>query len=90
MQDHIAVGGIVFLIDHPFSLVFRRLVNLNTALRYAIFEDGPLTSSVGLETVGFITTKYGNQTDDWPDIEFMITSSATNSDGGNYIIRTYM
>ncbi|EEB16965.1 glucose dehydrogenase precursor, putative [Pediculus humanus corporis] len=89
LQDHIAVGGIVFLIDQPFSLVFRRLVNLNTALRYAIFEDGPLTSSVGLESVGFITTKYGNQTDDWPDIEFMITSSATNSDGGDQVKKAH-
>lgn len=76
------MGGIIFLIDHPISLVLRRLVNINTALRYAVLEDGPLTSSIGLETVGFITTKYGNQTDDWPDIEFMLTSSATNSDGG--------
>jgi choline dehydrogenase len=35
-----------------------------------------------LETVAFITTKYGNQSDDWPDIEFMLTSTSTNSDGG--------
>ncbi|KAL0266697.1 UNVERIFIED_CONTAM: hypothetical protein PYX00_009170 [Menopon gallinae] len=89
LQDHIAVGGIIYLIDHPISLVMRRLVNLNTALRYAFLEDGPLTSSVGLETVAFITTKYGNQTDDWPDIEFMLTSSATNSDGGEQVRKAH-
>ncbi|KAK6640558.1 hypothetical protein RUM44_012254 [Polyplax serrata] len=89
LQDHVAVGGIIFLIDHPFSLVFRRLVNLNSVLRYAIYENGPLTSSIGLESVGFITTKYGNQTDDWPDIEFMITSSATNSDGGDQVRKAH-
>lgn len=50
--------------------------------RYAINEDGPLTSSVGLEAVGFISTKYANQSDDWPDMEFMLTSSSTPSDGG--------
>lgn len=50
--------------------------------RYAVLGQGPLTSSVGLETVAFITTKYGNQSDDWPDIEFMLTSTSTNSDGG--------
>ncbi|CAB0043384.1 unnamed protein product [Trichogramma brassicae] len=85
LQDHIAVGGLAFLIDYPVSLVMNRLVNLNSALRYAITEDGPLTSSVGLEAVGFIKTKYANQTDDWPDIEFMITSSSTNSDGGTQV-----
>lgn len=34
IQDHIAVGGIVFLIDYPISIVQSRLINLQTALRY--------------------------------------------------------
>ncbi|XP_076181593.1 glucose dehydrogenase [FAD, quinone] [Ptiloglossa arizonensis] len=85
LQDHIAVGGLTFLIDYEISVVMSRLVNINTALRYAITEDGPLTSNVGLEAVGFISTKYANQSDDWPDIEFMLTSSSTNSDGGTHV-----
>lgn len=85
LQDHIAVGGLAFLIDQPISLVMNRLVNVNTALRYAITEDGPLTSSIGLEAVGFIKTKYANASDDWPDIEFMLTSSSTSSDGGTQV-----
>lgn len=85
LQDHIAVGGLAFLIDYPISIVMNRLVNINSALRYAITEDGPLTSSVGLEAVAFISTKYANKTDDWPDIEFMLTSSSTNSDGGTHV-----
>ena len=85
LQDHIAVGGLAFLIDYQISIVMNRLVNVNSALRYAITEDGPLTSSVGLEAVAFISTKYANQTDDWPDIEFMLTSASTNSDGGTNI-----
>ncbi|KYM81563.1 Glucose dehydrogenase [acceptor] [Atta colombica] len=85
LQDHIAVGGLVFPIDYKISIVMNRMVNINSALRYAITEDGPLTSSIGLEAVGFISTKYANQTDDWPDIEFMLTSSSTNSDGGSHI-----
>ncbi|XP_015512609.1 glucose dehydrogenase [FAD, quinone] [Neodiprion pinetum] len=85
LQDHIAVGGLAFLIDHEISLVMSRLVNINSALRYAITEDGPLTSSVGLEAVAFISTKYANASDDWPDMEFMLTSSSTNSDGGTHV-----
>lgn len=80
LQDHIAVGGIVFRIDQPISFVMNRLVNINSAVRYAVTEDGPLTSNIGLETVGFISTKYANQSDDWPDIEFMLTSASTTSD----------
>lgn len=80
LQDHIAVGGIIFRIDHPIGFVMNRLVNINSAIRYAVTEDGPLTSNIGLETVGFISTKYANQSDDWPDIEFMLTSASTTSD----------
>lgn len=89
LQDHIAVGGVTFIIDHPISLVINRLVNLNTALRYAIKEDGPLTSSIGLEAVGFISTKYANQSDDWPDMEFMITSTTPSADGGTQVKRAH-
>lgn len=89
LQDHIAVGGITFRIDHPVSLVMNRLVNINSALRYAITGDGPLTSSIGLEVVAFINTKYANATDDWPDIEFMMTSCSTPSDGGTQVKKAH-
>ncbi|XP_066258130.1 glucose dehydrogenase [FAD, quinone] [Euwallacea similis] len=88
LQDHIAVP-ITFLIDHPISLVLSRLVNLNTALRYAVKEDGPLTSSIGLEAVGFIPTKYANQSDDWPDMEFMILSTNIAADGGGQVKKAH-
>ncbi|CAG4933207.1 unnamed protein product [Colias eurytheme] len=89
LQDHIAVGGIVFQVDYPISLVMNRLVNINSALRYAVSEDGPLTSSIGLEVVAFINTKYANATEDWPDIEFMMTSASTPSDGGTQVKKAH-
>ncbi|XP_053617635.1 glucose dehydrogenase [FAD, quinone] [Plodia interpunctella] len=89
LQDHIAVGGIVFRIDYPISLVMNRLVNINSALRYAVTEDGPLTSSIGLEVVAFINTKYANKTEDWPDVEFMMTSCSTPSDGGTQVKKAH-
>lgn len=80
LQDHIAVGGITWRIDHPVGIITSRLVNLNSALRYAVGEMGPLTSSVGIETVAFVNTKYANASDDWPDMNFLMTSSAWFSD----------
>lgn len=32
--------------------------------------------------MGFVKTKYANQSDDWPDIQFFFTSYADNTDGG--------
>lgn len=80
LQDHIAIGGLAWLIDQKISVSFRRLVNANAALRYAVTEDGPLTSSVGLEVTSFINTKYANHSDDWPDMNLFFTSSSTPLD----------
>lgn len=80
LQDHIAIGGIIFLIDPKISVIYRRMVNFNSALRYAVTEDGPLTSSIGLEVTSFINTKYANHTDDWPDMNLFFTSASTSSD----------
>lgn len=80
LQDHIAIGGLAFLIDPKISVIYRRLVNINSALRYAVTEDGPLTSSVGLEVTSFINTKYANHSDDWPDMNLFFTSASTSSD----------
>lgn len=88
LQDHIA-SVVTFLVDPPVSLLITRLVNLNTALRYAVTENGPLTSSIGLEAVGFIPTKYANKSDDWPDMEFMLTSTSTPADGGKQIKKAH-
>lgn len=80
LQDHIAIGGLAWTINKPVGIKTNRLINLNAALRYAVTESGPLTSSIGLEAVGFVNTKYANKTTDWPDIEFMLTSASLFSD----------
>lgn len=80
LQDHIAIGGLGWTIDKPVGIKTNRLINLNAALRYAITESGPLTSSIGLEAVGFVNTKYANQSDDWPDMEFHLTSASLFAD----------
>lgn len=80
LQDHIAIGGLAFIINRPAGIVADRMINLNSGIRYAISEDGPLTSSIGLETVAFVNTKYANRSDDWPDMNFLMTSASIFSD----------
>lgn len=80
LQDHVAVGGLAFTITKPAGIVASRMINLNSAVRYALAEKGPLTSSIGLEVVAFINTKYANRSDDWPDMNFLMTSASMFSD----------
>lgn len=40
LQDHVGVGGLVFLIDHKVSLVQNRYENMPSVLQYAMFGQG--------------------------------------------------
>ncbi|XP_035735997.1 glucose dehydrogenase [FAD, quinone]-like [Vespa mandarinia] len=81
LQDHISIIGLTFLIDHEISLVYNHILNINSILKYEITENGPLTSSIGIDAVGFLSTKYANLTDNWPDVELVISSASVSTMG---------
>lgn len=81
LQDHIALGGLTFVIDPPYSLLFNRVSGIKEVMTYAAMGDGPLTVLGGVEGLAFVKTKYTNASDDYPDIEFHFVSGSTNSDG---------
>nr|XP_045607049.1 glucose dehydrogenase [FAD, quinone]-like [Procambarus clarkii] len=89
LQDHIGTGGLVFLINKKISLVQTRYENLPSVLKYAMFGSGPLTVMGGVEGLGFVKTKFANQSDDWPDIEFHFISGSPASDGGRQIRKVH-
>jgi len=70
LQDHIAFGGLVFLVDKPISMMQSRYENLNSVFQYAMYGAGPLTILGGVEGLAWVNTKYANASDDFPDIEF--------------------
>lgn len=89
LQDHIALGGLTFVVNQPVSIIESRFHTMSTVLEYAIFGQGPLTILGGVEGLGFVNTKYVNATDDFPDIEFHFVSGSTNSDGGNQLMKIH-
>ena len=62
-----------------------RYENIPSVLRYAALGDGPLTVLGGVEGLAFVKTKFANASEDFPDIEFLLISGSTNSDGGRQI-----
>ncbi|KRT86155.1 hypothetical protein AMK59_2218, partial [Oryctes borbonicus] len=80
MQDHVALGGLTFVIDEPISLRLERVSGIRTVMNYAAMGDGPLTVLGGVEGLAFVNTKYANKSEDFPDIEFHFVSGSTNSD----------
>ncbi|GJQ78196.1 hypothetical protein Trydic_g2525 [Trypoxylus dichotomus] len=80
LQDHVALGGLTFVIDEPISLRLERVSGIRTVMNYAALGDGPLTVLGGVEGLAFVNTKYANKSEDFPDIEFHFVSGSTNSD----------
>ena len=83
LHDHPGVGGIVFFIDQPYSIVLTRLLNLPSLLHYVAYAGTPLSILGGVENLAFVNTKYANASDDWPDIEFHMGPGSEVSDGGS-------
>nr|CAD7438271.1 unnamed protein product [Timema bartmani] len=89
LQDHIGLGGFTFMINQQVSLVQSRYENVPSVINYAMFGDGPLTVMGGVEGLAFVSTKYVNASEDFPDIEFHFISGSTNSDGGRQIRKAH-
>ncbi|XP_076249234.1 glucose dehydrogenase [FAD, quinone]-like [Calliopsis andreniformis] len=98
LQDHVAMGGLVYLIDPPpeyaqgvyvpllspppFSFILEDVIVPETMKEFVIDRTGPLYSVVTAEAMSFINSKYANQSDDYPDIQIFWASGGESSDGG--------
>ncbi|XP_015597066.1 glucose dehydrogenase [FAD, quinone] [Cephus cinctus] len=90
LQDHVAMGGITYLIDPPaecpeptgFAFVLPRFLTLATIKQFLGNKTGPLYTVPECEAMGFVNTKYADATLDYPDVQLFLASSADNTDGG--------
>ena len=89
LQDHVALGGLTFMVNEEVSIVENRFHSMSTVLEYAVLGQGPLTIMGGVEGLAFVNTKYANASDDFPDIEFHFVSGSTNSDGGSQLRKAH-
>jgi len=85
LQDHYGTSALTFTIDKPVSLLLRRVGELAPLLQHAAINTGPFTTLGGVEAVGYVPTKFANQSLDWPDIEFHFVSGHFASDDGRQI-----
>lgn len=69
-----------FIINDPISFTKDRYQKLGVAIEYIMNERGPLTS-LGVEGLAFVNTKYAPPSGKWPDIQFHFAPSSVNSDG---------
>ena len=66
------------------SLQTNCLTTIPTIVQYTTLGTGPLTTLGGVEGIGFVSTKFGNLSNDWPDIEYHFLSGSHGSDQGEF------
>ncbi|XP_043257484.1 glucose dehydrogenase [FAD, quinone] [Colletes gigas] len=84
LQDHVGLGGLTFIVNEPISLKKDRFQTMPVMIEYVLNERGPMTSP-GVEGLAFVNSKYADEFEDYPDIQFHFAPSSINSDGGDQI-----
>ncbi|KAK4014305.1 hypothetical protein OUZ56_026831 [Daphnia magna] len=60
LQDHIALGGMVFTVNKPFSAIEGQYYAFPALLNYTMNSAGPLASLLGCEALAWVNTKYAD------------------------------
>lgn len=80
LMDHIAVGGLTFLIDKPYSLRTEKIINTKNLGDYFNYHTGPLSIPGGCEVLSFHDLQNPNDPDGYPEIELLFQGGSIVSD----------
>lgn len=77
LQDHIALGGLTFLVNDTVSIVGRRVIeNADNLFNYIENKQGPLADPAGSEALAFFNTKNMNDPDGYPNLELLFLAGS--------------
>ncbi|XP_048505683.1 glucose dehydrogenase [FAD, quinone]-like isoform X2 [Athalia rosae] len=80
LQDHVAIGGLTYLIDPPpacpdpngFAFVLPKLLTISTVKQFSNERRGPLYDVPECEAMAFVNTKFVDPALDYPDMEYTL------------------
>lgn len=89
LQDHIAMGGGLYLIQNPFSsdtlsFIVPKIANPETLREFIFEQKGPMYAMGASEAMAYISSKYQDPSVDWPDLQIFFSSYSDVSDGGMF------
>lgn len=80
LMDHIAMGGLTFRINKPYSITTNKMLQAESLSEYFNHHRGPLTIPGGCEVILFADLKNLNDTDGYPDMELLVEAGSIASD----------
>lgn len=88
LYDHITFPALSFILNTTrLTIVERRESTIENALKFSQYGDGPMSSLVGVETIGYIKTNESDELGDLPDIELLGTCASLASDEGKIVAK---
>ncbi|KAJ9583045.1 hypothetical protein L9F63_022610 [Diploptera punctata] len=84
LQDHVALGGLTFLVNQSVGIIESEINTLPSVLKWLKEGEGPLTVLGGVEAYGLVSSPHNlySGIKDWPDLELVFAPGSTNSDEG--------
>ncbi|XP_076256270.1 glucose dehydrogenase [FAD, quinone] [Rhynchophorus ferrugineus] len=80
LMDHIAVGGLTFMINEPISLRTDSIITVDNLKNYFNKHTGPLTIPGGCEALVFHDFDHPEDPDGYPNIELLFQGGSIVSD----------
>ncbi|XP_018569550.1 glucose dehydrogenase [FAD, quinone]-like [Anoplophora glabripennis] len=80
LMDHIAMGGLTFLIDKPYSIRTDKVITRENLDSYLNHHAGPMSVPGGCEVLVFHDFSNPNDPDGYPDMELLYQAGSIVSD----------
>ncbi|XP_032663977.1 glucose dehydrogenase [FAD, quinone]-like [Odontomachus brunneus] len=82
LMDHVAFGGLTFIIDSRIDISFIDIINpvMPHIADYFVEKSGPMTIPGGCEALAFINTKHPEKLSGLPDMELLFVGGSYKGD----------
>lgn len=81
LMDHVALGGLTFIVNDTSSIQSERLLaNANNLHDFLKYHKGPISIPGGTEALAFFDLNRPNDIDGHPDLELLFINGAVSSD----------
>lgn len=81
LMDHIAMGGLTFLIDKPYSITTHKIIDNRTNLiDYFLYHQGPMATAGGCEALAFLDLKNPKDKNGHPQMELLFIGGSLVGD----------
>ncbi|KAK5638301.1 hypothetical protein RI129_012596 [Pyrocoelia pectoralis] len=82
LYDHLSFFGLLFTVNKPMVTSLQESISPANLFKFLLNGNGPLTLTVALEAFAYYKTPAANYSENYPDVELMLSGGSLQSDNG--------